>query len=123
MRNNHFRSRSARVVGGALCAALVLGATACSASEDAVEAASAGTTPTTPTRPTTTQPAVVYRDLTAYEFSVCWRNEDGSIGFPIGASVPGPTALIGDVRLYVPFDLDGNRLTDVETFTRCSLAS
>ena len=62
---------------------------------------------------------VVYRDLTAYEFSVCWANADGSITTPTDGSAPGPDAVVGNVRLYVPFGVDGVRLTDVETFSRC----
>ena len=73
------------------------------------------------TTPSSTDRAVVYRDVTAYEFSICWKNDDGSLGFADNGSLPLPGATIGSVRLYVPFDVDGTRLTDVETFTRCSL--
>ena len=98
----------------ALGAVVLLGAAACSNAGEGVDTAASATH-------SGSDRAVVYRDLTAYEFSVCWENDDGSIQFAGDGSLPLPNASIGSVRLYVPFDLDGTRLTDVETFTRCSL--
>ena len=96
-------------------AALLLGGAACSNASEGVDTAASTT------NPTGADATVVYRDLTAYEISICWKNGDGSIGFAEGGSRPEPGAVLGSVRLYVPFDLDGTRLADLETFTRCSL--
>lgn len=107
-----------------LTTAVVLLVAACSPSDEN-DVASAATTIHTTARATADvdgeNAVIVFRDLTAYEVSICWRNEDGSIGYPVRAAVPGPDATIGTVHLYVPFDLAGSRLTDIATFTRCSL--
>jgi hypothetical protein len=118
MRTHHSTSLALTIT-----TAVVILVAACSSSGEN-DVASAGTTVPTTARAMDVDgenAVIVYRDLTAYEISLCWRNEDGSIGYPVGAAVPGPDATIGTVHLYVPFDLAGTRLTDVATFTRCSL--
>jgi hypothetical protein len=119
MRTHHSTSLALTIT-----TAVVILVAACSSSDEN-DVASAGTTVPTTARATADvdgeNAVIVYRDLTAYEIGLCWRNEDGSIAYPVGAAVPGPDATIGTVHLYVPFDLAGTRLTDVATFTRCSL--
>ncbi len=74
-----------------------------------------------PSRLRKNKPSVVWRELTAYEVSICWRDPDGTVHFPALGETPDPGAEIGSVRLFVAFDLDGNRIPDGPTFTRCTL--